>query len=327
MLASGVVCTIFLRFVNCIRTSQFRKNCNLLNLLTYANHLLIMNYLTLILISIGCITICSAKGEHTHDWDFLLFAQHWPLTVCLQWKEEHSQHSCILNSIWTVHGIWPTKLGTWGPQFCNSSLHFNRTQLDPIKEQLQQYWTDIHNGSTYSLWHHEWQKHGTCATTLPALDTEDKYFGQGLKWIKQYDMKDILSQSGIEPNVSGYFPQDIWNAVQKSLGKNPIVQCHIDPKTKLSYLFEIRICFDKNFTLIDCEGTKGPSEPMTGMKTNCPLDKTIIYPSIHSPEYEKPVYVNVNRDPMYRQHSWLLEAWQITQFLQWVTMKIYPFFL
>jgi len=42
-------------------------------------------------------------------------------------------------------------------------------------------------------------------------------------------MKDILSQSGIEPNVQGYFPQDIWNAVQKSLGKNPSVQCHIDP--------------------------------------------------------------------------------------------------
>jgi hypothetical protein len=96
-------------------------------------------------------------------------------------------------------------------------------------------------------------------------------------------------------------------------------------KTKLSYLFEIRICFDKNFTLIDCDGPKGLSEPTTGMKTNCPSDKTIMYPGIHSPEYEKPVYVN--RDPVYHQHSWLLEAWQITQFLQWVTMKIYPFFL
>jgi len=324
------VCTIFLRFGNCTRTSQFSKNCNLLNLLTYAHHLLIMNYLTstLILISIGCINICSAKGDHTHDWDFLVFTQHWPLTVCLQWTEEHPKHSCrlpSLNNIWTVHGIWPTKIGEWGPQFCNSSLHFNKTQLDPIKEQLQQYWIDIHNGSTYSLWLHEWEKHGTCATALPTLDTEDKYFGQGLKWIKQYEMKDILSQSGIEPNVPGYFPQDIWNAVQKSLGKNPTVQCHIDPKTKLSYLFEIRICFDKNFTLIDCEGTKGPSEPMTGMKTNCPLDKTIMYPGLHSPEYEKPIYVNI--DPVYHQHSWLLEAWKITQFVQWVTMKIYPFFL
>ena len=61
--------------------------------------------------------------------------------------------------------------------------------------------------------------HGKCATALPTLDTEDKYFGQGLKWIKQYDIKNILSQSGIEPNVQGYFPQDVWNAVQKAVGK------------------------------------------------------------------------------------------------------------
>lgn len=61
------------------------------------------------------------------------------------------------------------------------------------------------------------------------LDREDKYFGQGLKWIKQYDMKNILSQSGIEPNVQGYFPKDVWNAVQKSLGKNPAVHCYVDP--------------------------------------------------------------------------------------------------
>lgn len=301
-----------------------------MNLLTYAHHLLIMYYLTstLIFISIGCINICSAKGNRTHDWDLLIFTQHWPLTVCLQWKEELPQHSCSLpslNNIWTVHGIWPTKLGTEGPQFCNSSLHFNRTQLDPIKEQLQEYWTDIHNGSTYSLWKHEWKKHGTCATAMPSLDREDKYFGQGLKWIKQYDMKNILSQSAILPNVQGYFPQDVWNAVQKSLGKNPTVQCHVDPKTKLSYLFEIRICFDKNLTLIDCDGIKGPSDPVTGIKTNCPLNKTITYPGIHSSDYEKPVYINT--DPAYHRHSWLFKALQITQFLQWMAMRIYPIFL
>jgi hypothetical protein len=96
-------------------------------------------------------------------------------------------------------------------------------------------------------------------------------------------------------------------------------------KTKLSYLFEIRICFDKNLTLIDCDGIKSPSDPVTGIKTNCPLNKTITYPGIHSPGYEKPVYINT--DPVYHRRSWLLEALQITQFLQWMAMKIYPFFL
>jgi ribonuclease T2 len=123
----------------------------------------------------------------------------------------------------------PSKLGTKGPEFCNSSLHFNQTQLEPIKEQLEQYWTNIYNGSIYSLWKHEWKKHGTCAAALPALDNEDKYFGQGLKWINEYGMSNILGKSGIEPKSQGYTSQDIWNTVQKSLGKNPTVQCIFDP--------------------------------------------------------------------------------------------------
>jgi ribonuclease T2 len=122
----------------------------------------------------------------------------------------------------------PTKLGERGPEFCNSSLHFNRTQLDPIVQKLEQYWTDIHNGSMYGLWKHEWKRHGTCAATLPTLDTESKYFDQGLKWINQYDMSNILSKSAIQPN-NRFTAEQVWNAVQKSLGKNPAVQCIVDP--------------------------------------------------------------------------------------------------
>lgn len=48
----------------------------------------------------------SAEGNKTHDWDILILTQHWPLTVCLQWKESLPQHSCNLKNFWTVHGIW-----------------------------------------------------------------------------------------------------------------------------------------------------------------------------------------------------------------------------
>jgi hypothetical protein len=92
---------------------------------------------------------------------------------------------------------------------------------------------------------------------------------------------------------------------------------YISQKTKQTYLFEIRICFDKNLTLTDCDGIKGPSDPITGIKTNCPLQKTIIYPSILPPDYEKPFYTITS--PVYVQHSWLLEALRIIQFLQWMT--------
>ncbi|XP_069689442.1 ribonuclease Oy isoform X2 [Periplaneta americana] len=273
-----------------------------------------------LLICIDNFNIPSVDAKQSKEWDVLIFTQHWPLTVCLQWKEVVPQHTCSLPTIkntWTVHGIWPTKLGTKGPQFCNSSMHFNKTELEPIEKQLELYWTNIHNGSIYSLWKHEWKKHGTCAAVLPALGTERKYFGQGLEWINQYDMSNILSKSGIEPKNQSYTPQNIWDAVYKTLGKIPAVQCIVDPKTKDVYLFEIRICFDKNLTLTDCDGIKESAIPAIGIKTNCPLNKTIIYPSALPTFHEKPFYTISM--PVFRQHSWLFEALRIIQFLQWFT--------
>jgi hypothetical protein len=88
-------------------------------------------------------------------------------------------------------------------------------------------------------------------------------------------------------------------------------------KTKETYLFEIRICFDKNLTLTDCDGIKGQSNPAAGIKTNCPLNKTFLYPSALPPKYEKPLYTITS--PEYGQHSWLLEGLRFMQFLQWMT--------
>lgn len=35
---------------------------------------------------------------------------------------------------------------------------------------------------------HEWSKHGTCATSLPATSNELKYFGMGLKLHAKYNI-------------------------------------------------------------------------------------------------------------------------------------------
>ncbi|KAJ9578759.1 hypothetical protein L9F63_005017 [Diploptera punctata] len=205
----------------------------------------------LIFTYVGCLNIYSIDASSNHDWDLLIFTQHWPLSVCLQWKEVLLNHTCSLpiKELWTIHGIWPTKLGTRGPAFCNSSLHFNASALSVIEPELRQYWGDVHNESAQGtqLWKHEWKKHGTCAATLPALDTELKYFKQGLTWIKEYTMDNVLSKAGIQPN-NNYTPEAVSQAVHKILGKNPAIQCIEDNKNKQYYLFEIRICFDKNLT-------------------------------------------------------------------------------
>ena len=38
---------------------------------------------------------------------------------------------------WTVHGIWPTRPGEKGPQFCNKSREFDFSKLKPILSKLE----------------------------------------------------------------------------------------------------------------------------------------------------------------------------------------------
>lgn len=85
-----------------------------------------------------------------HEFDLLIFTQRWPVTVCLTWLESNPKHTCSLPSpkeIWTIHGIWPTRFGTIGPAFCNSTAKFDPDELKPFEVQLQQFWLNIENGN------------------------------------------------------------------------------------------------------------------------------------------------------------------------------------
>jgi len=133
----------------------------------------------------------------------------------------------------------PTKLGTIGPGFCNKSLVFNPELISGIKDKLNEYWTDIElkSNSTEvnstnvttthkkeSIWFHEWEKHGTCSATLPELNSELKYFSQGIEWSEKYNIKYILEKSDIKVN-STFTVTDYWKALKSVLKTNTWVQC------------------------------------------------------------------------------------------------------
>ena len=42
------------------------------------------------------------------------------------------------------------------------------------------------------FWRHEYEKHGSCATSLGQLDTQEEYFRQAIEWHRQYPLADIL---------------------------------------------------------------------------------------------------------------------------------------
>lgn len=135
----------------------------------------------------------------------------------------------------------PTKLGTIGPEFCNKSTHFNSSLIYGIQPDLNDYWTDIElpqkdntteinstNTTSHkkeSIWFHEWEKHGRCAVTLPSLNSEFKYFNQGIEWAKKYNMKDILEKSGLKVN-STLNVTDYWKAVKSVLNTNVWIECN-----------------------------------------------------------------------------------------------------
>ncbi|XP_076628303.1 ribonuclease Oy-like [Colletes latitarsis] len=227
-----------------------------------------------ILLIIVLISYRRPAPAESDNFDVLIFTQHWPQTVCFAWKENLASHTCSLpthKNEWTIHGVWPSQYHKLGPQFCDDSAKFNPAELKPIEGKLQEKWIDIQYGKeSYSLWQHEWNKHGTCAAKLEKVNTELKYFTEGLTLLSKYDMKNVLAKSNILPGKP-YATDEFLNAIQKTLGKRGSVMCINDKKTGKLYIFEIRICFNKQFELIDCDGTYG-------YPTNCNKSNNVIYP-------------------------------------------------
>lgn len=243
------------------------------------------------------------KDNTDHHWDVLIFTQQWPTTSCEEWKEKSPSHKCTMPSVpnsFSIHGLWPTKYHTLGPFFCNRSAHFDPEAIKSIETELTDVWTNIEYGtSTYSLWAHEWTKHGTCAAeVLENFNTELKYFTRGLEFYRTYNLTNILSEADILPSVNkGYDVVDIVNAIRVHLGVNPVVECRKE-KGK-STLFEIRICFTKELKIVDCDGVVHGTSG--NVLTNCDRTQKILYLP-------------------YSTTSGLVQWYKLITWLQWFTL-------
>uniref|UniRef100_A0A6B2EIY0 Putative ribonuclease t2 family n=1 Tax=Phlebotomus kandelakii TaxID=1109342 RepID=A0A6B2EIY0_9DIPT len=275
---------------------------------------------------IGFFTVSVRASSDEHPWDVLIFTQQWPQTVCHQWKSEDKRHNCLLPStrnLWTIHGVWPTKYGHLGPSFCNASWTFNASDIAPIENQLEIFWTNVElKTDHYDFWRHEWEKHGTCASVLPELSTEIRYFSQGLNWLLHYSMSSILAQAKILPDSTPTI-EEIHEAVVSQLNRNPVIHCTYDSRRKENFLEEIRICFNKTLELIDCDGVVGstyPTHDYTGGKiiSNCDPGKGILYPSIVPDLNERLPSLRADQDDSQLKLP-LVSIYKIIQIVKWAT--------
>ncbi|KAM6977910.1 ribonuclease T2 [Aplochiton taeniatus] len=173
-------------------------------------------------------------------WTRLILTHHWPTTFCTL---EHC-HPTI--SYWSLHGLWPDK-----GQACNSSWHFNSSQIEDLLPDMLKSWPDLLKPTSSSFWKYEWMKHGTCAARAPSLDSQHKYFSKALELYHKLDLTGVLTKFNIVPSEKYYSLEDIEGAIEKFYQVKPKIQCVHSGKAQV--LGQIEICFDPDFTLVNCE--------------------------------------------------------------------------
>ncbi len=72
---------------------------------------------------------------------------------------------------WTVHGLWPDRCDGTYESYCDRRRQYDDIgttiqEEDPeLFEYMSVYWKD-YKGDDERFWEHEWNKHGTCISTL-----------------------------------------------------------------------------------------------------------------------------------------------------------------
>ncbi|XP_075059463.1 ribonuclease T2 [Mixophyes fleayi] len=216
------------------------------------------------------------------EWKKLILTHHWPVTVC-KMAEEHCEN---LPNYWTLHGLWPDK-----SQMCNHSWPFDYSEIQDILTEMNKWWPDILHPNRSELWKHEWQKHGTCAASLPCLNSQHKYFSKGLEMYTNVDLNSVLVKSGIKPSKT-YQMKEIEDAIVNAYGVVPKIQC-LPPEQgeDVQTLGQIEICFSKDFKPINCTETSDEilmtkDEPQIKWKTYyeelhvCDKNLSTFYPPV-----------------------------------------------
>ncbi|KAG8914228.1 ribonuclease T2-like [Tulasnella sp. 417] len=114
---------------------------------------------------------------------------------------------------------------------------------------MNQYWVDI-NGDNESFWEHEWNKHGTCMSTirptcLPSGSTTGAdaayYFQRAVDTFQSLPTYQYLSAAGITPSTSNtYTYMTLANAIKASTGYTPALDCSSTTLNQVSYYFNLK---------------------------------------------------------------------------------------
>lgn len=223
------------------------------------------------------------KAGSSFSWDHFTFTQFWPEAQCYFRKDvdgdgrgvkspeyiRFNDDYCVPDAVtnWTIHGLWPSEGSEHKPGYCNSSWPFRESKIEDLKSAMMIHWPTYEEGEDpEEFWSHEWEKHGTCATSLPNLNSEHKYFATALALNGRIDLKSVLAKSNIIPSEKqDYKLQDILRALSEEYHAKVLIQC-IQSGEKGQLLSVVEVCMDKKFHPIDCPNTRQECDDSTPVR-------------------------------------------------------------
>lgn len=179
--------------------------------------------------------------------DYYTVAYQWPRTF-----QKINNLTNVLVNYWTIHGCWPSNDNGNHPRFCNNDA-FNWDIIPQnVKERMQIMWPNLRNGDHQAFWTQQWTRHGTCSGM-----GVNEYFTMAIELSDRYNIMQILSNEHIRPNGFMYYILDIRNTVEQYTDRWPTITQTRVFQDFVPWLFEIHICFNLKYHVIDCPDRPG----------------------------------------------------------------------
>nr|KAG5712245.1 hypothetical protein BaRGS_014595 [Batillaria attramentaria] len=150
--------------------------------------------------------------------DILDLVRVWPPAVCVKDGKPGCRIPSNIKS-WIIHGLWPSNSNRRkpDPKDCQPSWKFSMQEIESLHGELKSEWPDESFTKRPKVaWRHEWEKHGTCATSLHPLRDEFHYFNATLALHRRFDLQKLL-----KPRDDPFTFDDILKTLKNGLGVIP----------------------------------------------------------------------------------------------------------
>lgn len=180
--------------------------------------------------------------------DFFTFSLQWPVTFCRVNKARCKMSS--MPNFWTIHGLWPSNFTGANPRKCSDFFDVSHIPKDVITEMNEKWPNLIKNEPNEKFWSTQWKVHGSCAKSVQGVQNISQYFTKAVKLAEMYNIKEILRSRNVTEGKN-YTISSIQDAMKRNTTRLSIITWS-KSKCARNWLFEIRICFDKQFGVINC---------------------------------------------------------------------------